>query len=95
MKAHVHKQILDEFLRVGHAKLLNQGRYFARFARTDQGYVAPRRGYGISPSCRGGDGDGQERDSFDDRCTHILIEEVLVGALVCCFQDPAADWAGA
>ena len=30
--------------------------------------------------------EGIESDSFDDLCTHMLVEEVATGRLVCCFR---------
>ena len=33
-----------------------------------------------------GRADGLDRDPFDDRCVHILIEERKTGTLVCCFR---------
>ncbi|RVV98915.1 GNAT family N-acetyltransferase [Mesobaculum littorinae] len=30
--------------------------------------------------------DGRERDAFDARCLHVLIEDRASGALVCCFR---------
>ncbi len=31
-------------------------------------------------------GDGFDRDAFDDICTHVLIDDMVTGRLVCCFR---------
>ena len=42
---------------------------------------------GRSGAARGGDrARGLDRDAFDARCTHVLIEEVASGDLACCFR---------
>lgn len=33
-----------------------------------------------------GDADRDDRDAFDARCCHVLVEEDATGALVCCFR---------
>ncbi|MGI1661840.1 GNAT family N-acetyltransferase [Palleronia sp. KMU-117] len=35
---------------------------------------------------RGGDGTERDADAFDAICTHVLVEDLRTGALVCCFR---------
>lgn len=44
-------------------------------------YLAFRAARGLP-----GPGDARDADAYDDRCTHVLIEEVATGRLVCCFR---------
>jgi len=66
---------------------LLRGRYEARFAETAEDV---RRGQRLRYLCFRGnrdDGsDGIDADPFDDRCHHLLVEEVQTGRLVCCFR---------
>lgn len=67
--------------------MLNKGRYRARTANSAQDVAAAQALRGLA--FHGGDGhpDAQpDEDRFDDICTHILIEEVGTGRLVCCFR---------
>jgi L-ornithine Nalpha-acyltransferase len=64
-----------------HTPILTRGRYLLRQA-DDPGDIAAAqalrgRGFGIA---------GPDADSFDDTSTHILVQEVQTGALVCCFR---------
>jgi len=68
---------------------LSRGRFSARAAdgRQDVARAQALRyrsfiaGTGAAPRA-----DGRDSDSFDDLCTHILVEDSKSGALVCCFR---------
>jgi L-ornithine Nalpha-acyltransferase len=67
---------------------LRKGRYTARMADTPQDVeqaqalrhlcFVSNRGLATSTT--------RDADAFDDRCHHILVEEIKSGALVCCFR---------
>ncbi|WP_208351295.1 GNAT family N-acetyltransferase [Pseudaestuariivita rosea] len=61
-----------------------KGRYSARLAETDADRVAAQGLRYIA--FRDPDGGGLDRDAFDDRCQHVLVEDLKTGALVCCFR---------
>ena len=69
--------------------LLQKGRYVARFGDgADDLLAAQALRYrcfvdlgGAIVSC-----DGYDCDSFDDGCTHVLINDCVSGDLVCCFR---------
>ena len=70
-----------------------RGRYRVRFTRAPADVEAAQRLRhrvfiaGRPGAARGGDRDrGLDRDAFDARCTHVLIEEAATGALACCFR---------
>jgi len=73
-------------------RAFSRGRYAARFASTPADVEAAQRlRYRSFIAGRGAatDGDragGLERDRFDDRCTHVLVEDTRSGRLVCCFR---------
>ncbi|QBF31587.1 ornithine-acyl-ACP acyltransferase [Thalassococcus sp. S3] len=60
---------------------LTKGRYSARIADTpeDVKQAQALRTHAFAT-------EGQDADEFDKICTHILIEEVRSGTLVCCFR---------
>ena len=67
---------------------LGKGRYRARATQGAQDLRRAQRLRALAFYGR----DGVDRDDFDDRCQHILIEEVATGALVGCFRLlPFAD----
>ena len=61
-----------------------KGRYIARHAEGPEDVEAAQRlrymAFHGSPEA------GRDQDDFDDICTHILVEEVSNGHLVCCFR---------
>ncbi|WP_172295512.1 GNAT family N-acetyltransferase [Pseudoruegeria sp. HB172150] len=69
--------------------MLRKGRYDARLAETRADVVAAQElryrtfiaETGASP--REG---GRDADPFDEICSHVLVEEVKTGRLVCCFR---------
>lgn len=68
---------------------LRKGRYMARMAENPADIEAAQRLRHlafIAPSGAVTGSGGLDRDAFDDRCQHILIEEVRSGQLVCCFR---------
>ncbi len=67
---------------------LSKGRYRARVAAgPDDVARAQRLRHLAFIAARGGHREGErEADSFDARCTHVLIEEARSGTLVCCFR---------
>ncbi len=73
--------------------IFNLGRYVVRRAETSDDvrraqqlryltFIAERE-MGEDARTRG---DGLDRDAFDERCIHILIEDKKAGQLVCCFR---------
>jgi len=64
--------------------LLAKGLYTARFADTPADLEAAQRLRYLA--FRDAQGAGLDRDAFDDRCQHILVEETATGKLVCCFR---------
>lgn len=67
---------------------LARGRYAARFAETAQDLAAARRlRWQAFRTVRGlGAHGGEDADSFDSLCRHVLIEDAATGDLVCCFR---------
>ena len=68
---------------------LSRGRYRARPATTAGDLRAAQRLRWRA--FRAGDdasaeGEGRDADAFDGLCTHVLVEEVSTGTLVCCFR---------
>lgn len=69
--------------------MLRKGRYAARFAETDADLRAAQA---LRHLCfvetPGGPHrvGGLDADQFDERCHHVLVEEVRSGRLVCCFR---------
>ncbi len=64
--------------------MFRKGRYQTREAETPADLAAAQR---LRALAFGRDaGDGRDRDSFDDLCRHILVEETATGRLVCCFR---------
>lgn len=61
-----------------------RGRYRARTAITPEDIEAAQRLRALA--FRGPSADGPDHDDFDAACTHVLVEESLTGALVCCFR---------
>ena len=62
--------------------ILRRGRYIARFAESGADLDAA---LALRSRCfRGGTAD--DRDSFDARCRHVLVEETKGGAAVCTFR---------
>ena len=63
---------------------LSKGRYRARVAETAADLDAAQRLRALAfrgPSCAEPD-----HDTFDDACTHVLVEDTRTGVLVCCFR---------
>ena len=64
---------------------LTESRYRARLADAGADIRAAQRlryiAFGL-----GDDPLGLDRDVFDDRCKHVLVEDQLSGRLVCCFR---------
>jgi len=61
-----------------------KGRYRARIAETPQDIEAAQR---LRTMAFRGPGSATiDHDDFDAACTHVLVEEVRGGALVCCFR---------
>ncbi|MFP4328557.1 MAG: GNAT family N-acetyltransferase [Paracoccaceae bacterium] len=67
---------------------LTRGRYRARIAETDDDLRAAQRlrYLAFAASRQGAEADGLDADAFDGLCTHVLIEEIRGGRLVCCFR---------
>ena len=63
---------------------LAKGRYRARIAADGADLEAAQRLRTLA--FRGPDAERLDRDDFDDACTHVLIEDISTGALVCCFR---------
>ncbi|ROU00191.1 GNAT family N-acetyltransferase [Histidinibacterium lentulum] len=61
---------------------LREGRYRSRIAETAEDLRAAQA---LRHLCFRG-GEGLDADPFDDRCTHVLIEERAGGRLVCCYR---------
>lgn len=62
---------------------LLRGRYRARTAET-QGDIAAAQD--LRTLTFRGEGGVRDEDAFDAICTHVLVEEVRTGRLVCCFR---------
>lgn len=63
---------------------LLRGRYRARTAGSQDDIAACRR---LRTLCfRGPDAAVQDADAFDAICTHVMVEELRTGDLVCCFR---------
>ena len=58
------------------------GRYRARVASSEKDVIAAQS---LRHDAFIG-GEGLDQDPFDDICTHILVEEIAGGRLVCCFR---------
>jgi len=67
---------------------LTRGRYRARIAETDQDLRAAQRlrYLAFAASREGVDPEGLDTDDFDGLCTHVMVEEIRSGRLVCCFR---------
>ncbi len=71
---------------------LKKGRYKARLAETPEDIrKAQALRYktfiaGTGAASHGTRTAGLDQDSFDDRCAHMLVEEIRTGRLVCCFR---------
>ena len=63
---------------------LAKGRYRARIAVSADDLEAAQRLRTLA--FRGPDAERLDRDDFDDACTHVLIEDIRTGGLVCCFR---------
>ena len=63
---------------------LAKGRYRARIAVSADDLEAAQRLRTLA--FRGPDAERLDRDDFDQTCTHVLIEDIGSGALVCCFR---------
>ena len=63
---------------------LAKGRYRAQIAADGADLEAAQRLRTLA--FRGPDAERLDRDDFDDACTHVLIEDIRTGALVCCFR---------
>lgn len=61
---------------------LNKGFYRARAAQTAEDLLRAQRLRALAFHGR----DGLDRDAFDDRCQHVLIEQTATGALAGCFR---------
>ncbi len=63
---------------------LRRGRYVARTAKGDRDIS---RAFQLRDlAFFGGDGQQADKDSFDEVCTHLLVEDCESGELVCCFR---------
>ena len=72
--------------------IFQRGKYRARAAQTETDLAAC---LALRALCFRGDADVPDRDAFDAGCTHMLVEEVATGRLVCCFRLlPFDDGAG-
>ena len=74
----------------GHGMLnLGTGRYAARLANGGADVAAAQalrhRAFRAATGARASS-DSLDRDAFDARCAHVLVEETGSGALVCCFR---------
>jgi L-ornithine Nalpha-acyltransferase len=70
---------------------LSKGRYRARATQSAPDLRRAQRLRALAFYGR----DGIDRDAFDDRCQHVLIEEVATGALVGCYRLLALSGGGA
>lgn len=59
------------------------GRYRTRFASCPEDL---RRAQALRFRCFRGGGEGLDRDAFDARAAHVLVEEAATDRLVCCFR---------
>lgn len=69
--------------------MLRKGGYAARIARNPADLVAAQRLRHLCFIERGGVAprpDRREGDSFDQSCSHVLVEDQRTGQLVCCFR---------
>jgi putative hemolysin len=64
------------------AELLRKGRYVARTAQDADDLAAC---LSLRALCFRG-GAISDKDSYDDLCTHVMVEETRGGVLVCCFR---------
>lgn len=73
--------------------MLRKGRYRSRMASSAADIRAAQklRSVAFMPDDKT---HGLDRDRFDDICTHILVEEVQTGRLVCCFRILPIDDGG-
>ncbi|MBT9245063.1 GNAT family N-acetyltransferase [Gemmobacter fulvus] len=64
---------------------LRKGHYIARIA---EGAADLHRAQSLRHLCFHGAaaGPGRDADAFDARCTHILVEDMQSGALLCCYR---------
>lgn len=62
---------------------LAKGQYVARVASGKEDLIAAQR---LRQVAFLGESDALDRDEFDNKCTHILIEEIASTKLVCCFR---------
>ncbi|PZQ99460.1 MAG: ornithine-acyl-ACP acyltransferase [Cereibacter sphaeroides] len=71
---------------------LRKGRYAARMAETTDDLLRAQElrylTFIVSTGAQqdGSRADGRDADDFDALCTHVLVEEVKTGTLVCCFR---------
>ena len=65
---------------------LTRGRYAARIGAGAEDVLRAQRLRGLAFRAGQGDGEGLDADDFDAICTHVLVEEVATGDLVCCFR---------
>nr|WP_241427572.1 GNAT family N-acyltransferase [Fertoeibacter niger] len=73
---------------------LRKGRYAARIAATEDDLARAQRlrfltfigADAVVPPQNGPRAEGRDADAFDAVCTHVLVEEVKTGTLVCCFR---------
>ncbi|WP_424967629.1 GNAT family N-acetyltransferase [Dinoroseobacter sp. S375] len=68
---------------------LTKGRYAARHAETEAEIAACQRLRHLSFVDGTGAAarkDGRDCDAFDAACSHIMVEEIATGTLVCCFR---------
>jgi len=65
--------------------MFRKGRYRTRSAETQADIRAAQRLRHIAFR-HDDDPDGTDADAYDGFCTHILVEEVATGRLVCCFR---------
>lgn len=63
---------------------LARGRYRARIAADSDDLEAAQRLRTLA--FRGPDAERLDRDDFDEACSHVLIEDIRSGTLVCCFR---------
>jgi len=69
--------------------MLTFGRFKARLAETDADVTACQQlRYLAFIETRGvsGVGDQRDHDEFDETCSHLMVEDVRSGQLVCCFR---------
>ncbi len=70
----------------GMGSLLCAGRYAARIAESADDIAAAQRLRYLAFRAEDGATEGLDTDSFDRACTHILVEDIESGTLVCCFR---------